>query len=454
MRRNIGIILIMILGIAVSMITAVFKFKYYSSYPAVNKARYETKNALDYVEDNFKNKNFKYLNKFNFKTMILDIHGNVLYNNSVFKLSGGSLKESVSYDMNFSDMNPDIIKFSSPVEVNGSQAGNAVFFIKKNFIIKNSLKQDIILIFLPIFIALGIISIILFYGIYTDRKQIINPIVALNSSAKAIIRGNFDVKINYNSNTEIGKLCANFEKMRDELKDSIERERRIEDSRKEIITCISHDLRTPIASIKAYVDGIMDGIAKDKNTVFRYLSVIEKKTRVLTKLINDLFEHCQIELHKLSIDKKEIYSGDFLNSISDEMRLEFKNSSHKFKASEHMPNVLINIDALRIEQVIYNLVQNAVKYTPEEGTIMFEAEIEDDYLKISVKDNGYGIDYEDMPFIFDKFYRGEKTRNSDRGGSGLGLSICKYIVEKHGGQIFVQSKKNKGTNFYFVLPKL
>jgi Signal transduction histidine kinase len=449
---NILIMVIISFGIIISMAAAFHTLGSRDSYPAVNNARIITKDALDYINNNFYVRDFSGLNKFDFKTQVLDLNGNLLYNNYDDRSGNIGIINSVGYDMNFSSQNSSLIKFSSPIVVNGTQTGTSIFYIKKGSVAKTNPGRDIFVIFLPSLLALIIVAIKLIYNVRTTKREFINPILEMNRSADAIIKGDFDKKIKYNSNTEIGKLCASFEMMRDELKDSIERERRLEDSRKELITCISHDLKTPISSIKAYVDGIMDGIAKDQDTLFRYLSVIGRKTQTLTKLINDLFDHCQIELNKLSIEKKEVYSGDFLRHISDELSLEFKNSPYLFEVTD-MPDVLINIDRLRIEQVIYNLIQNAKKYTPDGGRIVFGAEIEDDYLKIFVRDNGYGIDSADLPFIFDKFYRGEKARNSDKGGSGLGLSICKYIVESHGGQIFVESSTG-GSSFYFVIPKV
>ena len=444
--------LIILCGMIISMFTALKILKIRNSYPAVNNARLITKTALDNIESNFSSKDFNSLDKFNFKIKVLDLRGNILYNSYDNKSGVEDIASSIGYDMNFSSLNDGLIKYSSPVIENGTQVGTAIFYIKKAMLFKNNEARDMLIIFLPSIIVLLIVICRGIYNLHLIKNEFVKPVAELNKSADAIIKGNFDKKIIYNSDTEIGKLCASFEMMRDELKDSIERERRLEDSRKELITCISHDLRTPIASIKAYSDGILDGVAKDPDSIKRYLIVISKKTEVLTKLINDLFEHCQIELNKLSINKKEIYSGEFLKSIAYELSLEFENSTQQFEASG-MPNVLINIDKLRIEQVIYNLIQNSKKYTPPDGKIIFGAEMEDDYLKIYVKDNGYGIKSEDMPFIFDKFYRGEKARSTDKGGSGLGLSICKYIVENHGGQIFVESCSS-GSNFYFVIPKV
>ena len=451
---SIFIVITMILGIGASIMVAVFTINSINSYPTANGARIMTKSAVDSIEVNFNNANFIGLAGLNFKTQILDLKGNILFNNYDEKLGNMDISENVSYDMNFSDSHKDIIKYSAPIIVDGAQVGTSIFYIPKVYLMENTLVKDVFTIFLPLIFALLIIFARLLLDAYQAKKQFVKPILELNNSAEAIIKGDFNIKIKYNNNTEVGKLCANFEMMRDELKESIERERRLENSRKELIICISHDLRTPIASIKAYVDGIMDGIAKDTDTVFRYLSVINEKTQVLTKLINDLFEHCQAELDELKINKVEVYSGDFLKHMSDELSLEFINSPFMFEASKDMPNVLINIDVLRIEQVIYNLIRNAEKYTEDGGKIIFGAELEDDYLKVYVKDSGYGIDSKDLPFIFDKFYRGEKTKNLARGGSGLGLPICKYIIEKHGGQIFVESGTLNGSNFFFVIPKI
>lgn len=425
-----------------------------SPYMTSNSARIETKSAIDYIESGFKEKDFSKLDEFEFKTEIIDLNGHIIYDNFDNAKGNVDIDESVGYDFNFSYINRNIVKYSVPVVIKGSQAGIAIFFIDKNYVSKNNSLEETFFIILPFLISGFIISIRLLFSIKSAKKEVIIPINDLNKSSEAIMRGNFKNKIKYNSETEIGRLCANFEKMRDELECSIEREKKLESSRKELITCISHDLRTPISSIKAYVDGIKDGMADDPETLNRYLNVIGRKTEILAKLIDDLFEHCQAELEKLKIEKKEVYSGEFLKHVSDELKLELENSGYEFEVSQDMPDVLINIDSSRIEQVINNLVQNSRKYTPKGGKIMLQAEIEDNCLKISIKDNGYGIDNMDIPYIFDKFYRGEKMRGSDPGGSGLGLSICKYIVEKHDGQIFVESKKGKGSSFYFIIPKI
>ena len=224
-------------GILLSLFESVHIINSRGSYPYVNNARMETKPAIDIIEENYNQRDFSRLKNFKLKIQIIDTDGIILYN-SFDKASGkADIKSMSGYDMSFSALNKDIVKYSSPVVVNGKQSATAVFYLKKDTVIKNNLYKDIFIIILPVSIAFLIVIAVLLSHVYLVKKQIVDPIKELECSADAIIKGNFDKKIKYNSNTEVGRLCASFEMMRDELKDSMEREKHLENSRKELITC-------------------------------------------------------------------------------------------------------------------------------------------------------------------------------------------------------------------------
>lgn len=240
--------------------------------------------------------------------------------------------------------------------------------------------------------------------------------------------------------------------MRDELKFSKEKEAALKVNEKEFLACISHDIKTPLTAISGYVSGIKDGIVKDREGIEKYCSVILKRVRMLSKLLEDILESSKAELNKMNMTFAEFYCGKFFKDILEDISLEVQGKGLKFIEPQNVPNLLINADKKRLSQVIYNLVSNSIKYSKDNGTISMYFETEKNYLKVYVKDTGIGIVSDDVPFIFNKFYRGEKCRNQNIPGSGLGLSISKYIVEAHGGFISCVESSSKGTTMCFGIP--
>jgi signal transduction histidine kinase len=265
-------------------------------------------------------------------------------------------------------------------------------------------------------------------------------------------KGNYRLNLHCEQGNEIGKLTQSFDMMGKELEQSLLTREKLERERKELVANISHDIKTPIASIKAYSEGLRDGIADHPEMAKKYIDVILEKANSLTKLVNDLLEHSLQDLGNFKINLVECYSQQMLINIITPLQIQLSAQGCNLTIDGEIPDVLIKADIMRLEQVIANIIQNAVKYT-KLGKIIFKAVIEDNCLLISIKDNGMGIPPEEIPFIFERFYRGEHAKNSKVDGSGLGLSICKYIVEQHGGNIFVESAVDKGSTFYFTIPK-
>jgi len=442
-------------------------FKSNNGFFTYNKARLLTNGILNDSEKNFSNINdykgfsleiIPQLREIGSSMQIIDTNGTMLFDSrdpeAYKKKIMVDIEESVHFDTDFQTANPGYIKLSFPLVVKGSQVANVIFSMPQKAFLINTSKWKVLFLLSPV-IASCMCVILLMLGLITKLSSgVFKPLKQLNTSAVEIARGNLDIKLRYESNNELGEFTRAFDLMREELKDSLNKQSEYEKSRKELIASISHDLKTPVASIKAYVEGLQDGIAKDPETVERYVSVIKKKTDSLTKLIEDLFQHSLRELGRFKINREEQYSGKLMNTILEPVKMQFDKGSIKFIIQDAIPNVLINVDAGRIEQVILNLIQNSKKYTPEGGSIFFGSVLEEDYLKITIKDTGLGILPEDMPFIFDQFYRGEKARSGEFEGAGLGLSICKYIIEEHGGQIFVNSRMNEGSTFSITIPKV
>ncbi|WP_226678143.1 sensor histidine kinase [Mesobacillus jeotgali] len=309
-------------------------------------------------------------------------------------------------------------------------------------------KEMIYAILGAIGIGLSVLLALILLWTWYISKTILQPLKEIYHATEEVIDGNLDYKIRYGKQDEIGRFIHGFDLMRDHLKKSIEQQQQYERARKQLIASISHDLRTPLASIKGYVEGLEDGIAKNEEMQKKYYSVIKSKTNQLDRLIEDLFEFSKFELEQLSIDKNLVNSSEFFQEAFHSAQLDYQGV--ELVLADPLPSVSLQIDSDRIKQVMANLVENAVKYG---GTsILLKVENQSGYLHVSIKDNGQGIVEEDLPFIFNPLFRGEKSRSRESGGTGLGLAIVKYIVEAHGGEIRAISEPGKGSEFTFTLP--
>lgn len=386
---------------------------------------------------------------------IIDPGGRVLYdsrdNTAYHSQRTVAIKSYLHYDASFAAQETGLVRFAFPVTQDGVQVANSVFLLPTTLLEEFDSRLVALKLVIPVAVAFTAILLTYLLSLRNYDKTIKQPLLLLNQAAREVGRGNFSTPLDCHGQGELDQLCRSFDIMRLELKDSVEKQRGLEQSRKELITKISHDLRTPVASIKAYVEGLSDGMAKDPATAEKYLNVISRKTDSLIKLIDDLLQHSLSELGQMRVNKVELYSKALLKEILDPIVIQFENSPTAFKIEGDLPNVLISADPLRLEQVIVNLVQNAKKYTAPGGSISFSALNQDNHLLIQVKDSGVGVPNHDLPHIFDSFYRGQFTRAID--GAGLGLAICKYIVEEHGGTIWVDSTLNSGSSFSFTIAK-
>ena len=308
-----------------------------------------------------------------------------------------------------------------------------------------AIAQIILALLIPFLICAVILGWIISFSI-------LRPLRELDCATKKIMDGNFDFTLSYKKNDEMGDLCVAFDLMKARLKTSLEKQAALEYSRKELIASISHDLRTPMSSIKGYVEGLQDGIIHDKDKFNRYITVIKNKTESLDNLIESLFQYSQLDIK----DEKEAFcnhdSKELLETIISPIEIEFADQPVQLKVIKPFPSVRLYANEGSIAQVFDNLISNAKRYVNQNGKIMIEAKVDGDYLKVSVTDNGTGISQEDLPNVFDQFYRAEKSRSRNFEGAGLGLAICKKVIENHGGKIWAESTPDVGTTFYFTLP--
>jgi histidine kinase len=244
--------------------------------------------------------------------------------------------------------------------------------------------------------------------------------------------------------------------MRQKLKSSVELQIQYEDNRKQLLSSISHDLRTPITSIVGYVEGIQDGVANTPDKLSKYLLTISTKAKDMNALIDELFLFSKLDLHEIPFVFKKLNISDFMESYVQE--LQFEMSEHNIDvlfSNDSLTTLYAKADAEQLRRVLINLTTNSIKFMDKErkriDMVLSATESE---LIIEVKDNGSGISPEALAHIFDRFYRAEQSRNSNTGGSGLGLAIAKQIVERHGGDIWALSKLGEGTSIFFSLQKM
>lgn len=396
--------------------------------------------------------------------VLADLKGNVIYSQKEDLKRGSkvSIDEFMQTDRSLFLKDSEKIKLTFAVENEQGVRGFAAFYLPRAQVMGMSNGQLLLHIFMPMGIALFLVVVVLFYRQFYMKRRMIEPVGEMLISSQAIIEGDYTVPVIHARNenvidNDIDLLAYHFELMRDELSDRVKKEQELKRSQKELISCISHDLKTPIATIQAYGEGMRDGLAGNAEKVGGYAEIIVQKAKLLTKLINDLIEHSNAELNQLSIVKKEQYIGIFLNRAAGELSGLAEHFGIQFFYENQAPNLLVPFDENRIMQVLENLVDNAMKYRCKDNP-RIELRVSYEEVKhqicVEVWDNGKGISSGDIPFVFDRFYRAEKSRSSSIPGSGLGLSICKYIVEAHGGTLTCESHREQGTRFTFTMEGL
>ena len=286
-------------------------------------------------------------------------------------------------------------------------------------------------------------------------RSILTPIETLKKATRNIRDGNLDFEVEIGDDDEIGELCADFEEMRIRLKESTEEKVVFDSQNKELISNISHDLKTPITAVKGYVEGLLDGVADTPEKQKKYLRTIYNKANDMDRLINELTFYSKIDTNRIpytfnKINVKE-YFDDCFEDIGMEMSQQQISLSYDNKVA---PDVMVIADAEQIKRVINNIVGNSVKYMDKpDKSIAIRVMDVGDFVQVEIEDNGRGIAAKDLPYIFDRFYRTDTSRNSSKGGSGIGLSIVHKVMEDHGGKVWATSREGERTTMYFVLRK-
>ena len=307
-------------------------------------------------------------------------------------------------------------------------------------------------LFISAFVIL--ISVALVVGLWVYRSIAV-PLVKLKKATQNIKEGNLDFVLDVEGKDEFSELCQDFEEMRRRLKESTEEKSLIEKENRELISNISHDLKTPITAVKGYVEGIMDGVADTPEKMDRYVRTIYNKTNEMDHLINELTFYSKIDTNRIPYTFSKLNVEDYFEDCSEEVGLELETRGIELVYANYVEkDFMVIADGEQIRRVIHNIISNAIKYMDKpKGIIQIRIKDVGDFIQIEIEDNGKGIGPKDLPYIFDRFYRTDVSRNSSKGGSGIGLSIVKKILEDHGGKVWATSRLGIGTIMYFVLRK-
>jgi signal transduction histidine kinase len=240
-----------------------------------------------------------------------------------------------------------------------------------------------------------------------------------------------------------------------QLEESFAKQKELEQARREVVAAVSHDLRTPLASLREMIEAINDGVIGDEATIQRYLQSAQSQVQNLSLLVDDLFELSQLDAGVLGWNVEPSSMSDLISDTLESMHVQAEEKNIKLSGwvDPAVDPVLMN--SHKIQRVLYNLIQNALRYTPSDGTVFIQARRCEDASRVQVDviDSGEGIEDRDLPRVFDQFFRGEKSRSRETGGAGLGLAIAQRIVEAHNGKIWVESRRGAGSRFSFTLPR-
>lgn len=277
---------------------------------------------------------------------------------------------------------------------------------------------------------------------YFLSSAITDRIFVLQKAANRLAEGELGARVAVDGRDEVAKLGDDFNRMAAQLQEA-------KQQRADLIAWVSHDLQTPLTSIQAILEALADGVVKEPESVQRYLVTAQREIRSLSTLIDDLFQVAKLDAGGLVLEQMPSSLSDLISDTLESF------SQVASQAGVHLTGEVaaktdpVDMDVRHIGRVLNNLVSNAMRYTPAGGTVAISAHRTGAQVEVSVSDNGEGIPSEDLPHIFESFYRGEKSRSRATGGAGLGLAIARGIIQAHGGQIWVESHPGVGTKFIF-----
>lgn len=329
-----------------------------------------------------------------------------------------------------------------------------VFTLYVFFAFRIDLFQSATIVQQPLFllsILIVVLIVIFMVLILLINKYIFIPISQMKDAAENIQYGNLNYPINTTGNTEVAEFCKEFDKMRIRLKETISEQHEMDKRRKQLVASITHDLRTPLTSIKGYIEALQDGVITDPEMVANYLQTVNEKTDLLNHLIDDLFVYSKQDAGEFTLNFERVHTGKMLTHYLNHKISEFNHSPIELRLKKPFIATYIQADPYRFMQILENLIGNAKKYA--RSYVEVSTEVQSYRLKIHVYDDGEGIPQDLLQNIFDPFFMVNKQKDQrEKRGSGLGLSIVKQLAESHDGNISVESILGKGTCFTLDIP--
>lgn len=287
---------------------------------------------------------------------------------------------------------------------------------------------------------------------YFFSEALTDRITALSAVAREIARGRLSARSTVRGRDEMADLARTFNDMAHQLEAAARKQQELDALRRDLIAWVSHDLQTPLASIRAMVEAVADGMADDPATIQRYLRTAQRDIQSLSALIDDLFQLAQLDAGGLQLERAPGGLADLVSDTLESFSALAARQGVRLEGHAAPDLDPVMMDTRRIGRVLANLVGNALQHTPPGGAVEVRAERAADGVRVTVRDSGDGIAPDDLPRVFEQFYRGEKSRSRATGGVGLGLAIARGIVEAHGGRIGVESAPGQGARFFFILP--
>lgn len=292
-------------------------------------------------------------------------------------------------------------------------------------------------------IAVVVASLAALIVSFVFSRNILAPVRVMMNASQRIAEGHYDERVQVSGSDELHQLAGSFNQMAEQLE-------QVEDMRRRLIGDVAHELRTPLTAIKGYAEGLMDNVLPPSAETYQQ---IHSESERLSRLVDDLQELSRVEARATQLDVHPVDSAILIKSVIK--RLQYQFDEKRITLTSNLPSDPIHIlaDEGRVIQILTNLIGNALQYTPQNGIVTVSIAREKDEARVSVSDTGVGIPLDHLARIFDRFYRVDKSRARSRGGSGIGLTIAKHLVEAHGGKIWAESAgENKGSAFMFTLP--
>ncbi|WP_026881539.1 sensor histidine kinase [Clostridium akagii] len=388
------------------------------------------------------------------KYQVLDENAHIIYGTG-YKIinSKEELYTKINTDISIGN---EYIKIIHILDSEGKAAGAvSLSYTLKNHYMSSLDKIWIIPLYIVIIFS-PFIYIAVFTGVFSKKfeRNISKPVNMLIDASKKIEQKDLDFNIDYSADNELGKLCQGFNEMKSELKDSLRAQWRIEQERQEMVEALAHDLKTPFSIIKGYVESLLDGNYKEEQKLIKYLNVIDENTNRGSELIKEMLYAAELESQDIEICTTELDIYSFMKRKKENYEMLRGDKNIEFKLNiniEKNDKKTYSVDAYKLERILDNIIFNSIRYTPENGQITINVDKYYESIKFTIQNTGKEFSSKDLSSLFNKFYKGDGSRNSKNGNAGLGLYIVKKLVEIQGGSIRAFNSESGGACIEFVL---